>query len=198
MGEIVSRSRSRASRRLLVVAAGSLLMAACSVEGLMERALEQADGVDAVDFDAEEGSFAIEGEEGEMNLDIDEETGAATFGTHEGEVTTSPTDEVPDEIAAVVDLPEAFQPQARIDGDIDGVDQVAVQGTIAGEFAALMDELQDAVHAGGWDETERGELAPDRSGTLMAENDDGQALVVSLMLPEAGEDGRLHVQLLRE
>lgn len=199
----ISQARAGATARGLPLTAlgAALLLAGCSADSIMEGALEQVDGIDDVDFDTEEGSFSISGEDGELGADIDPETGEATFRSDEGEISTSPTDEVPDEIAEAVDLPDAFEPGSMSQADIDGGMQWMLQGEIEGDFDALLDEVEDGVRAAGWPQVERQLLAEGHQATVVGASeedaDDDRSVMVTLTLPDGEVAGMLQVVLVQ-
>ncbi len=194
--------RGHVTARLAGAATVALLLAGCSAESIMESALEQVDGVGEVDFDAEGGSFSVTDEDGEeFGVDVDPETGESTLRAGEEEVTTSPTDEVPAEIAAAVTLPEAFTPVSMSRSDVDGGVQTMLQGEISGDFDALFAEIEQGVAAAGWSHVEPNPMVPGQQGMVIGQHDeDGEVgVMVSLTLgEETGDDGMLQVILLEE
>lgn len=199
-------TRRRATRRHRALRLGAtglaaVLLVGCSTERIMESALERVDGVGDVSIDAESGSFSVTGDDGEeFSVEVDSETGESTFRTHEGEVSTSPTQEVPDEIADAVTLPAAFAPVATSRGDVDGGTQLMLQGTVTGDFAALVEEIEQGVRAGGWDVVERQAIVEGHQAMIMGRDDaedDDRGVMVTLMLGEGDDEGMLQVILLQ-
>lgn len=192
-------TRNRSSRVAAVAGAASLLLAGCSVDSLLERGLSMVEGVEGVEIDREDGSFAIRSEDGELfSIDIDEEEGTASFATQDGAVTTGPTSELPAEIAAVFTPPAAFEVQAVSDmSSVEDGRGLLAQGPISGDWQDLLDSIEAAVEAGPWDEVQRQVVAAGAMGTVIGGREDGQGtLTVSLMMEEANDEGMLSVLLV--
>lgn len=189
----------RHTRTLAVAGAGALLLASCSVDGLLERGLSMVEGVEGVEIDRDGGSFAIRSEEGELfAIDIDEEEGTASFATEEGSVTTGQASELPSEIAAVFSPPPGFQVQAVSDmsSTEDGRGLLA-QGEITGDWSELMDTIEAAVQAGPWDEVQRQVMQAGVMGIVIGGREDGSGtLNASLMMEEGAQEGMLSVLLV--
>ena len=180
--------------RPVALAGAALLLTACSVEGLIERVIGQAEGIDDVSIDGESGSFSIGGEEGEFSVDIDED-GASTFSDGESEVSTQPTDEVPPEIAeAIAALPDSFEPGVvtrQMGSDGSGV---FLQGEVAGDQDDLLDLLEQGIRDAGWPEVERAVVAPGFGSIAGTEGEDGgRGIAVNLILDEESGDGQLQI-----
>ena len=190
----MSRTTTVRSVRIAAVGSAALLLSACSAEGLIERVIGQAEGIDEVSIDSESGSFSIGGEEGEFSVDVDED-GGSTFSDGESEVSTQPTDEVPPEIAeAILELPTSFEPAVvtrQMGGDGSGV---FLQGEVAGDQDELLDLLEQAIRDAGWPEVERAVVAPGFGSIAGTEGEDGgRGIAVNLILDEESGEGQLQI-----
>ncbi len=172
----------------------ALLLTACSAEGLIERVIGQAEGIDDVSIDSESGSFSIGGEEGEFSIDVDED-GGSTFSDGESEVSTQPTDEVPPEITeAIAALPDTFEPAVvtrQMGGDGSGV---FLQGEVSGDQDELLDLLEQGIRDAGWPEVERIVAAPGFASVAGTEGEDGgRGLAVNLIVDDESDEGQLQL-----
>lgn len=180
--------------RPVAFAGVALLLTACSAEGIIERVIGQAEGVDDVSIDGENGSFSIGGEEGEFSVDIDED-GSSTFSDGESEVSSQPTDEVPPEISeAIAALPDSFQPEVvtrQMGNDGSGV---FLQGEVSGDQDELLDQLEQGIRDADWPEVERAVVAPGFGSIAGTEGEDGgRGIAVNLILDEESGDGQLQI-----
>ena len=195
----MSATRPHSIRVAAVAAAASLLLVGCSVDSLLERGLSMVEGVEGVEIDREDGSFAIRSEDGErFSIDIDEEEGTASFATQDGSVTTGQTSELPAEIAAVFTPPPAFEVQAVSDmSSVEDGRGLLAQGPISGEWQALWEGIAAAVETGPWDEVQRQVVQAGAMGTVIGGLADGQGtLTVTLTMEEDSEEGMLSILLV--
>lgn len=165
----------------------------------MERGLAQVEGVDDVEIDSDGGSISIRDEDGgSIDIEMDEDEGTGTITTEEGTVTTGQSSEVPPEIAAVYTPPAGFEAQAVSELTDDGTRGLMVQGTLAGEWEQVMDEIEASVNAGPWDDVERQSLLVGAMGSVIGtqEDDAGSTLTVSLIMDEDETEGMLSIMLL--
>jgi hypothetical protein len=187
-------------RAMVALGVGALLLAACSVDNLVERGLSRIEGVDDVEIDRESGSFAIRGEDGEVvEVEVDEGAGTSTITTEDGSITTGEVDQLPPEVAAVFTPPTSFRPQAVSDLTEDGTRGLLVQGTIEGDWAELMDGIEASLDAGPWDEVQRQTVVAGVMGAMVAttEGEPGSTLTVTLMMDEGQPEGVLSIMLVQ-
>jgi hypothetical protein len=184
--------RSRVLRRALAAGAAGALLAACSTDSVVERAVGMVDGVEGVDIDSEDGSISIEGQDGErFEMDIDEEGESST-------ITTGADQTLPDEIAAVFDAPDGYRIGAVSDIADDGSRVFITQGEIDGEWQALMDDLEARVRAGNWDEVTVSAMAVGAMGGINATRGDGaEGLNITVLAEENSTTAILGVTYLQ-
>ena len=194
-------STFRLTVRLVAVAAVGLLVAACSVEGLIERGLSQIEGVGDVniDFSEEGGSFTITSEEGEVfGIEVDDQ-GQSTIRTDEGTMTTTVDGEVPPEITAAIDLPSTFTAKTvtRMEDTEDG-DGMILQGTVEGNFTDLLDELEASLRD-RWPQVERMVMAEGHMGAIVAtDEDEEQGVHANLAMEDDEPEGLLQIMLIQQ
>lgn len=167
--------RPRAAAATLTV----LVLATAGCSSIAERATESAIGSMSdgeVDLDLSEGGMAIEGEDGE----------SLSFG--------SSTD-VPDEIAAVITVPDGFEPHSTVENsETDGTDGVTVIGTIpTDDPAGLMDGIETQLTGDGW---ERIGHTNQSDQLIMASYERGEDSFTAQVMVDEGE-GMLSLILLR-
>lgn len=185
----------RTLRATIALGAAGALLAACSAESVVERAVGMIDGVEGVDLDLEDGSISIEGEDGALfQMDIDEDDQSATITTEEGTFTTGAAQEYPAELAAVFTPPPGFE--AVMVSEFTDSDQrgVMVQGEVKGGFEALRTDLQTQLEGGDWDEVSEGSMAPGVMSVLVAYREvqgGTAALTVSLIMEDESDTGVL-------
>ena len=192
----------RTLRAAAATGVAAVLLAGCSIEGLIERALSQVEGVEGVEIDRESGSFAIRGEDGEvLAFELDDEQGGFSVQGADGSFSTTQTDQLPPEIAAVFTPPDSFQPALVSEIVEDGTRGITVQGPIIGDWATLMDDLEARANAGDWTQVERQTMGAGVMGAIIAvrEGDPELTLNVSLIMEEnsENEEGILSLLLLR-
>ena len=192
----------RPSSKLLhvtLVAAGAFALSACSVESIVERFIGQAEGIDEVSIDAEEGSFSIGGEEGEFGVEVGED-GSTSFSGEDGEFTTGPTDEVPADILdAVSSVPDSFVPVSISETRSDEGSGRMLQGEVSGDREQLLDELEAGISAAGWAEVERVAYGPGFGAVVGTEGEGGsQGVQASVILDEESGEGTLQILLTED
>lgn len=194
-------TRSNAPRlwtRTVALAIAGLLLAACSVEGLVGRALSQIEGVEGVDIDVSEegGSFTITSDEGEVfGIEVDDQ-GRSTLRTDEGTVTTTVDGEVPAEVTAAVDLPTGFTPQAVSETTTDDGRALLVQGEIRGSYGDILDEVEASLER-RWAVVQRQEFNPGQMGTVMGHDEDEEVgVTVNLIIEPDSDEGLLQIMVI--
>lgn len=193
------RNTTRRRARTLAAAAGAglLLLTGCSTDSLLERGISMVEGVDDVEIDREDGSFALRNEDGEsFGIDIDEEEGTASFATEDGTVVTGEASELPTEIAAVFTPPPGFDVQVVADVDTADGRGLSAQGEVTGEWSQLMDQIEAELAAGPWDEVQRQVMQEGVMGAVIGAHEDGGTLNVSLIMEEGTAAGMLSVLLV--
>jgi hypothetical protein len=124
----------RAPAATTILAALVFVTAGCSA--VAERATESALGRASdgqADFDLDEGSISVEGQDGER-------------------FSVGGTSDVPEEIAAVVPVPQGFQPATSMDTTEDGRRATSVSGVISTDDpVGLADELEGQLTSEGWE-----------------------------------------------
>ena len=191
---------TRILTRLVAVAAAGLMLAACSVEGIIETALSQVEGLDDVDIDFSEegGSFSITSDDGEtFGIDVDSE-GQSTIHTNEGTVTTTVDGEVPSEVTDAIALPASFQAQtvSRMEDMEDG-NAILVQGAVQGSFTELLDELEAAANQ-RWSQVERVVMAEGQMGAVTAHDDSEERGVhANLVMEQDDAEGMLQIMVIQ-
>lgn len=191
--------RTRMLRTTLAAGAAGVLLAACSSDSLVERAVGMIDGVEGVDIDTDSGSISIQGEDGALfEMEVDEENQSSTITTEDGTITTSADQEFPPEIAAVFTPPPGFQVVSVAEFTEDTNRVLMVQGQITGVWQELMDDLEARVRAGGWDDVQVSAMAVGFMGGIVGANEDGSVgLSISLMMEEDNPEGLLQVMYLQ-
>jgi hypothetical protein len=159
-----------------VIASGCQSATERLTEAAAERALDAATGGD-VDVDLREGRMSVEGGNGESSFSVGASTG------------------VPDRIAAVAPIPAGFEPVTTFEQSEDGKRGVTVTGTASGsDGAALLDDLEAALTADGWEQVQRSNLNDELLSLGLQRGDDvfnvnvvvdGDEAMVTLMLIEA-------------
>lgn len=164
------------------VAIAGLALAASGCSAITERASEAAlerisDG-ESVDLDLSEGRMTIEDEDGTS-------------------ISVGATEEVPDQLAAVVPVPDGFVPRSTFSGGDEGGSGVSVAGTLAtDDVAAVVEQLEATMVADGWERVHRSEVdggslitlglqRGDDMVTVTAASDDGGESTLNLLLVEA-------------
>ena len=192
---MTTRSFRPSLAKLITIAAATVLLAACSVQDLIESGLSRVEGVGdvTIDFSEEGGIFSITSEDGEdvLAFDVDAQ-GRSTITTPEGTIDSSFDGEVPEEVSDAIDLPRGFQPQmvSRFESDEEG-DQaggVVLHGTIAGDMGSILDELETSLEA-RWEKTER--VMMDEEGQVAmvyASDADEQRGVHATLTMDQGDD----------
>jgi len=203
ISEKLMKSATRTSRlltRSVALAAAGLMVAACSVQDLIEGGLSRVEGVGEVDIDFSEegGSFNITSEEGEaFGVDVDDE-GTSTIHTDEGSMTTTLDGEVPSEVTDAIDLPAGFTAQSvsRME-DAENGNAIMVQGTIQGAFGDLLDELEAAVSS-HWSQVERMTMAEGQMGAVIGTDDaEEHGVHATLIMENDGTDeGMLQIMVI--
>ncbi len=177
--------RSPLLRRVLLVGAAGALLAACSADSVVERAVGMVDGVEGVDIDSEDGSISIEGQDGEtFDMDIDEDGESSTITTQDGTITTAQDQELPAEIAAVFDAPAGYRIGAVSDITDNGDRVIMAQGEIEGDWQTLMDDLEARVRAGDWDEVQVSAMVVGAMGGINAARGENEVLSITLLQDE--------------
>lgn len=183
--------------RLTACASAGLLLAACSIEGLIQRGLSQIEGVDSVDWDfgEEGGGFRITSDEGEVLSFEGDAEGRSTMTTPEGTVTTTVTDDIPSEVTSAVDLPGGLTQVVVTEMTTSDGDAVAVQAEVQGDFDTLLDDLEASL-ASRWGEVQRVVMAPGIMANLVAGDPDGDVgVTVALIFEEDRDEGMLQVMV---
>lgn len=194
-----TRSR-RPIIRLIAASVAGLLLTACSIEGLIESGLSRVEGVGEVDIDFSEegGTFSVTSEEGEVfGVDVDSE-GQSQIRSGDGTMTTTVDGEIPPEVADAIDPPATFVAQSvtRIEETDDG-EGILVQGTITGDFNALLDEIEASLDA-RWAQVERMVMAEGQMGTVIGHDEaEEQGVHASLMLEEGDQEGMLQIMVIQ-
>jgi len=191
--------RSRLLRTTLAAGAAGALLAACSSDSLVERAVGMVDGVEGVDIDSDSGSISIEGEDGALfEMEVDEDDQSTTITTEDGTITTSTEQEFPAELAAIFDPPPGYQVASVAEYTEEDRRVLMVQGEIAGDWQELMDDLEARVRAGDWDEVQVASMAVGVMGAVIGTVEEGdQVLNVQLMMEENNPTGLLSVMYLQ-
>lgn len=190
--------RSRLLRSTLAAGAAGALLAACSSDSLVERAVGMVDGVEGVDIDSDSGSISIQGEDGALfEMEVDEDGQSSTITTEDGTLTTAVDQELPPEIAANFDPPPGYRIGAVYDATDEGNRVISTQGEIDGDWQELMDDLEARVRAGNWDEVQVSGLAVGAMGGIVATRNDGaEGLNITLLMEENNPTGLLSVVYL--
>ena len=193
-----ARSTTRLLTRATACAAATALLAACSLEGLIQRGLSQIEGVDSVDWDFSEegGGFSITSDEGEVvGIEIDSD-GRSTMTTPEGTVTTTPTDELPNEVLAAVELPDGIGQTVVSETTTEDGRALVVQGEIQGDFERLLDHFEASLSE-RWTEVERMVMAPGIMGGVVAHDADGdRGVQVNLVFEEDRDEGMVQIMVI--
>lgn len=189
----------RVLTRAVAGAAAALMLAACSVESLLESALGRVEGVGdvTIDFSEEGGTFSVTSEEGEVfGLDLDSE-GQMDITTAEGTVSTTMDGEIPAEVTAAIDIPAGFTAQAvtRLADTEDG-DAILVQGTIQGDLTAILDELEASIDR-RWAQTERMLMAEGHTGSVIGTDEaEERGIHATVIMEQDGSEGMLQLMLI--
>jgi hypothetical protein len=190
----------RVLTRAVAGAAAALMLAACSVESLLESALGRVEGVGdvTIDFSEEGGTFSITSEEGEVfGLDVDSQ-GQMEITTSDGTVSTTMDGEIPPEVSAAIDIPAGFTAQAvtRLTDTEDG-NAILVQGAIAGDFTAILDELEASIDR-RWAQTQRMIMTEGQMGAIVGTDEaEEYGLHATLIMEQDGAEGMLQLMLLQ-
>ena len=195
----MTRCPSTKLLHVTLVAAAAAVLSACSVESIVERVIGQAEGIDEVSIDADEGSFSIGGEEGEFGLEVGED-GSTSFRGEDGEFSTAPTDEVPpDFLDAVTAVPDTFVPVAVSEtSSADGSGRM-LQGEVSGDREQLLEELEEGITSAGWAEVERVAYGPGFGAVVGTEGEaGGRGVQASVMLDEDEGEGMLQILLTED
>ena len=99
--------------------------------------------------------------------------------------------ELPDEIDAVMDVPDSFEQYSRAEASSAGQRQLTVQGEVTGARDQLLTRIEEGMRAAGWDRIELDDLVADRP-ILRAEDDDRQ-LEVTVSVPDGQREGALTI-----
>lgn len=178
-------------RRLLGLSLAALLMAGCSAEALTERALEAVSGADNVTIDEDGEVVAFETEDGaRMETGAD---GSVTFEEGEDRIVSVPTDQLPAEVATVLDLPAGVTVAQVTDIEQDGDRVIMVQAELTGDPAAVFDALASQVEAAGYDEVERADLGLIQM--VIGENADGTGISVSVTAEDGADQGLVQIMV---
>ena len=186
--------------RLVALATAAMLVAACSVEGLIEGALNRVEGIGDVDIDFSEegGTFSVTSEEGKTFGFVADDQGRTEITTTDGTISTTVDGEVPPEVTDAIDLPAGFTAQvvSRMDDAEDG-DAIIVQGMIRGSFDDLLDELEASISS-RWPEVERLLMAEGHMGAIVGTDADGERGVHANLIMENDEDeGMLQIMVIQ-
>jgi hypothetical protein len=143
-------------------------------EAAAERALGAATGED-VDLDVREGRMSVETDEGSFSV------GAAT--------------EVPDRIAAAIPVPAGFEPLQTFEQREATSTGVSVSGRHGRRRpAAVLDELETALAADGWETVNRMNL----NDQILSLHLEREGAVVNVNVAVEGDDAMLTLMLLEE
>ena len=165
-----------------------------------------ADAAAADDSDADASGDADADASGDADADAsgDDRDGAAandreersedgetwTFGDG-GDGETGSATQLPEEIDAVMDVPDSFEQYSRADASTSRGHQITVQGEVSGTREELLTRIEEGMRAEGWSRIELDDLVEDRP-ILRAEDEDRE-LEVTVSVSDGEDDGALTI-----
>lgn len=201
-----SRPRAAFSAGLTSVLMAGLLLVGCGPDAELS---PQPDSPEqAVDGDTDDEVTADDGDDDPAGDDLssDDRDGAAadereersedgetwTFGDggdDDGE--TGSATQLPEEIDAVMEVPDSFEQYSRADASTSRGHQITVQGEVSGTRDELLTRIEEGMRAEGWSRIELDDLVEDRP-ILHAEDGDRE-LEVTVSVSDGEAEGALTI-----